>query len=168
MPDAISQSSFDEAAARIWTLNREERWEEALAVAEALVARYPDDPRAHFEHAGALDYQGREADAVAPYRRAQALGLGGDDLPKFYVQLGSTLRNVGELDEAITLLQEGSARFPESIPIRAFLALALLSAGRGQESVVLLLEIITSHAGQIDLGQYERALRAYTDELRVG
>lgn len=166
MTEPEHQSSFAEDAAKIRLLNREERWEEALAAAAALVERFPDDPRAHFEYAGALDYQGREMEAVAPYRKALALGLSGDDLPLFYVQFGSTLRNAGELDESITLLREGSARFPDFVPIRAFLALALLSAGRGQEAVVLLLDIITSHAGQVDLAHYERALRAYTDELR--
>ena len=50
--------------------------------------------------------------------------------------------------------------------IRAFHALALLSAGRCPESVVSLLEVIVAHADAIGLDGYERALRAYTEELR--
>src|SRR3954447_15205759 len=94
-------SRFDREVDRIWALNRENRGNEALDLARSLVDRYPDDPRSHFEYAGVLDFQGREADAVAPYRRAQALGLSGEDLPRLYVQLGSTLRNVGETAEAL-------------------------------------------------------------------
>lgn len=159
---------FEEAVARSWALNRAGQEEEATAIVHALVERCPNDPRAHFEFAGALDYQGREAEAVAPYRRAQTLGLSGRDLPRLYVQLGSTLRNVGEFDEAVEFLQEGRTRFPDHAAIRAFLALALHSAGRCRESVVSLLELITTHGDTIELDGYERALRAYTEELRNG
>jgi Flp pilus assembly protein TadD len=82
LPASIESSDLDAAAAKLWALNRENRWDEALALARDLVARYPDEPRAWFENGGALDFQGREAEAVAPYRRAQELGLDGDDLPR--------------------------------------------------------------------------------------
>jgi tetratricopeptide (TPR) repeat protein len=162
------EATFEAEVARSWALNREGRAEEALAIVRALVERYPDEPRAHFEYAGALDYQGHEAEAVPPYRKAQALGLAGDDLPRLYVQLGSTLRNVGEYDEAERFLAEGRQRYPEHAGVQAFHALALLSAGRCREAVVALLDLVTAHAKTIELDGYDRALRAYTDELRVG
>ena len=164
MTDA--KTDFDAEAARIWDLNREGRAEDALAAARALVERYPDDPRAHFEYGGALDYQGREAEAVGPYRRAQELGLSGDDLPRLYVQLGSTLRNIGKAWDAIHLLEEGRERFPDYAPIRAFHALAQISADCGKEAVVELLELVLAHGDAIMLDGYERALREYTEELR--
>jgi Flp pilus assembly protein TadD len=161
-------SPFDRDVARIPALNQEGRENEALELAISLVERYPDDPRSHFEYAGALDFQGREVDAMAPYRRAQALGLSGDDLPRLYVQLGSTLRNVGQLEEAVRLLAEGRQRFPDHTAIRAFYALALVSAGRCPEAAVTLLELVTRQSSSIDLDGYDRALRQYTDELREG
>lgn len=164
MPDASEE--FDEAVARSWFLNREGRGDEALAIVRDLVASDPGNPRAHFEYAGALDYLGREADAVLPYRRAQELGLSGDDLPRLYVQLGSTLRNVGQLNEAVDFLQEGHNRFPNHAALRAFHALALVSAERCREAVVSLLEMVTANEDAIGLDGYERALRAYTEELR--
>src|SRR3954469_17002226 len=102
---------FDEAVARSWALNRDGQAEEALEIVRALIDRCPDDARAYFEFAGALDFQGREAEAVAFYRQAEALGLSGPDVPRLYVQLGSTLRNVGEPAEAVNFLHEGRARF---------------------------------------------------------
>jgi Flp pilus assembly protein TadD len=159
-------SPFDREVARIWALNREGRENEALELAVSLVERYPEDPRSHFEYAGVLDYQGREVDAVAPYRRAQALGLSGDDLPRLYVQLGSTLRNVGQLEEAARFLAEGRQRFPDHAAIRVFYALALVSAGRCPEAAVMLLELVTEQSSSIDLDGYDRVLRQYTDELR--
>lgn len=168
MPTLNADPDFEREVDRIRALNREERWEEALAVAQALVERYPDNPRAHFEYAGALDYQGREAEAVAPYRRAQALGLSGDDVPRLHVQLGSTLRNIGAFEEAVRFLAEGRERFPGHAGIRAFHALALVSAGRGSEAVAELLDLVTSDGNGIELDGYERALRSYADELRAG
>lgn len=161
------QAAFDHAVAESWRLNREGQAEEALAIVRDLLARFPEEPRAHFEYAGALDFQGREAEAVAPYRRAQALGLDGDDLPRLYVQLGSTLRNVGEIEEAMRFLAEGRERYPEHAAIRAFLALALSSAGRWPEAVAEVLDLVTG-SGAIDLDGYERALREYADLLRAG
>ena len=159
-------SPFDRDVARIWALNQEERRTEALALGVSLVERYPNDPRSHFEYAGVLDFQGREADAVGPYQRAQALGLSGDDLPRLYVQLGSTLRNIGQPEEAVRFLAEGRERFPNHTAIRAFHALALVSAGRCPEAVVTLLELVTDHTAFIDLDGYDRALRKYTDAMR--
>lgn len=159
-------AEFDAEVAHIWDLNREGRSEEALAAARALVDRYPDDPRAYFEYGGALDYQGRETEAVEPYRKAQELGLSGDDLPRLYVQLGSTLRNIGKTWDAIHLLEEGRERFPDYAPIRAFHALAQISADCGKEAVVELLDLVLAHGDAIALDGYERALREYTEELR--
>ena len=161
-------SAFDREVARIWALNEEGQENERLELAVSLVERYPDDPRSHFEYAGVLDFQGREADAVAPYRRAQALGLAGDDVPRLYVQLGSTLRNVGQFEEAARFLAEGCRRFPDHAAIRAFYALALVSAGRCPEAAVTLLELVTEQSSSIDLDGYGRSLRQYMDELRQG
>jgi tetratricopeptide (TPR) repeat protein len=164
---ADPNANFDAEVARIWALNREGRAEEALAMAQALVERYPDHPRTHFEYAGALDFQGREAEAVAPYQRAQELGLSGDDLPRLHVQLGSTLRNVGKAWDAAHLLEDGRAQFPDYAAIRAFRALALVDAGCPEEAVVELLDVILANAEAIGLDGYERALREYTEALRT-
>ena len=166
MSQSEMTSRFDREVARIWALNRENRGNEALDLALSLVERYPDDPRSHFEYAGVLDFQGREADAVVPYRRAEALGLSGDDLPRLYVQLGSTLRNIGQVEEAARFLAEGRQRFPDRAAIRVFYALALVSGGRCPEAAVTLLELVTEQSSLIDLDGYDRVLRQYTDELR--
>src|SRR5687767_385542 len=77
-----------------------------------LAVRHPDDARVMFAYAGALDFAGREAEAVAPYRRARELGLADDLLPRWYVQFGSTLRNIGAHAEAVALLTEGQQAYP--------------------------------------------------------
>jgi predicted Zn-dependent protease len=75
------------------------------------------------------------------------------------LQLGSSLRNVDRIDDAVRLLQGARREFPEFRPLRAFLALALHSAGRDKEALRELLEAIA------DEGEYERSLRAYAADL---
>lgn len=166
MPPNEDDPRFEDTVAGSWALVRDGHAAEALTMLESLVLSHPENPRAHFEYAGLLDFLGREAEAVAPYRRAQALGLAGVDLPRLYAQLGSTLRNVGDLDGALAVLDEGQQRFPDYAAIRAIRALALVSAGRCSEAMSELIETFVVTPG-VDLDGYERALRAYASALGV-
>lgn len=152
---------------RIRLLNRSEKFEEALQAAHGLVARFPENPRAHFVLGGTFDFQDRETDDVPPHQRAWELGLAGDDVPRFYVQYGSTLRNVGQFDEAVRVLREGSARYPENAATQAFLALALFSVGRGAEALATAFAMVSQDGVNPDLHGYERAVREYVAALRL-
>jgi Flp pilus assembly protein TadD len=163
----VPSSELDARIAEGRALSRAGRDEDAIASFQRLVEEFPEEPRAHFELAGTYDYVGREAEAVAPYRRAMELGLIGDDVPRWYVQLGSTLRNVGETEEAVRLLSDGQERFPDDAAIRVFLALALHSAGRDREALVALLDVLLANREGVALRGYERAIGEYTDELRT-
>jgi Flp pilus assembly protein TadD len=163
----VPTADLDARIAEGEALSRAGREAEAIASFQRLVEEFPEEPRAHFGLAGAYDYAGREAEAVAPYRRAMELGLGGDDVPRWYVQLGSTLRNVGESEEAGRLLTEGKERFPDDAAIRVFLALALHSAGRDRAALVTLFDLLLANREAVDLRGYERAIGEYADELRA-
>jgi tetratricopeptide (TPR) repeat protein len=108
---------------------------------------------------GEHDSAGREDQAIPLYEQALAAGLGGELRARCLLQLGSSLRNVGRIEEAVALLQDARQEFPEFRPLRAFLALALHSAGRDGEALRELLETIA------DEGEYERSLRAYAAEI---
>lgn len=141
--------------------------EGAIAWFAELEERYPDDARVLFAYAGAFDYAGREADAVAPYRRARELGLPEKLLPRWYVQLGSTLRNLGEHQQAIDLLEEGQHAYPDDVAIACFLALARQSAGDPDRALRTVIEAVLAeaHRGRIDLRGYQRALAWYAADL---
>ena len=160
------QERVEDAIARAWELMREERAEKAVAILRSLAEEFPRNARTHFEYAGALDFLGREEEAVDPYFRAAALGLPAEDVPRLHVQLGSTLRNVGELEEAERLLAQGRSQFPDYAAIQAFHALALTSLGRTEEAVASLLELLVDRADSINLDGYQRALREYAADLR--
>jgi len=133
----------------------------ALAGMRVLVEeRGLDDPVALFEWAGVHDSLGLEDDAVPLYRRALAAGLDDYRTARATIQLASTLRNVGELDEAVALLSAapdvpelGGAR-------RGFLALALHSSG---DSAAALREALTALADT--LPRYQRSMRGYAAAL---
>jgi Flp pilus assembly protein TadD len=115
--------------------------------------------------AGELDAAGREAEAAPLYEQALAAGLSGDDLRRGVVQYGSTLRNLGRCDEAVSVLRRASAEFPGSASVQVFLALALTSAGHSEEAVRRLITLALDQIGSDDLQYYERALREYAAAL---
>lgn len=132
----------------------------------ALAAEYPDSATVQFETGGAYDFAGYEAEAVPYYRRAIALGLPDDMLPQVAVQLGSSLRNLGQFDAAVQTLQEASDRYPEYRALKAFLALALHSAGRPADALALMIRLTVEPPGFYE--RYHRSLRGYADELTNG
>jgi tetratricopeptide (TPR) repeat protein len=108
---------------------------------------------------GEHDSAGRADEAIPLYEQALAAGLAGEQRARCLLQLGSSLRNVGRVDDAVALLRGARREYPEFRPLRAFLALALHSAGRDREALAELIEAIA------DEGDYERSLRAYAADL---
>lgn len=137
---------------------------QAIAYFTALAARFPDSARAQFEAGGAYDFDGQESEAVPFYERAIALGLPAEDQPRVAVQLGSTLRNLGRYDESLAVLENGIRQFPHYRALRAFLALTLVTMGKGEMAVATLLDTLIDMPGPLEA--YTRSLRAYAAELR--
>jgi tetratricopeptide (TPR) repeat protein len=100
---------------------RRENPEPTVGYFRDLCRQHPGDARALFEYAGALDYAGREAEAAPVYEQAFSAGLDGDDLCRGLIQYGSTLRNLGRFDEAVSALRRADERFPGHDSIAAFL-----------------------------------------------
>jgi tetratricopeptide (TPR) repeat protein len=139
--------------------------EPVVAYFRELLARHPHDRHALLEYAGALDFAGREADAATAYERAFAAGLDGDDLRQGLVQYGSTLRNLGRYDDAVAALRQAEDQFPGHASVKAFLALALSSAGRCPEAVQVLITLAVDRIDSSELQQYQRPLRRYAADL---
>jgi len=131
---------------------------------ETLVTQYPDHPLVVFEMGGAYDSGGREADALRYYQQALELGLPEEKMASLHVQMGSTQRNLGRYQEAIQTLRAGVARYPENHGLRAFLALALYSAGQTGDALAEMIDM-TLDAPDF-YPKYRRSLRAYAADLR--
>ncbi|MBA3868692.1 MAG: tetratricopeptide repeat protein [Chloroflexota bacterium] len=140
--------------------------DEAIAHFRLMLDEYPDDPRILYEYGGAFDTAGRENEAIPLYRKALEKGLSGMYVPQLYLQLASTLRNVGQLDEAITILQDACRQFPERPSLKLFLALALESADRDHDALTALFDLAVAHVDTADMKRYARSIRAYVDDRR--
>jgi tetratricopeptide (TPR) repeat protein len=137
--------------------------DKAIEHFRALVAKLPRDARAHFALATVLDSADREPEAIPVYAEAIRLRPTGELLARAYLGLGSSLTNVGRDAEALEVLSQGSRRFPEHAPLRAFLALASARGGKPREAVIALVEDLLTHH---DMGPYTESLRRQLAELR--
>jgi cyanophycin synthetase len=142
----------------------QEQYQEAIDHFIALANQNPGNPRVTLHVAGAYDSAGREEEAVAPYRTALAAGLDEEDDLRARIQLASTLRNLGQNQEAVEILTRVCEENPRHRAARAFLALALTSADRGPDAVSELLDLLLTNPGPLEA--YQRSLRWYADDLR--
>lgn len=134
--------------------------------ATALADARADDLRAQVAAVYACDRLGRERDAVRYY--AQAWDLGGptgDERAGFLLGYGSTLRSVGRFDDALAILGQAVADYPEHAALRAFLALALHSAGHATLALATMLDAGLAAAPDA-FAPYRRALADYAQELQ--
>jgi len=125
------------------------------------------DAIAAFELAAAQDSTGHPDLAVPLYRAALSAGLSGERRRRAVIQLSSSLRNLGELDEALALIEPEADRESSSLDdaVRATHALALSSLGRDREGLALVLEALAPHLPryQRSMGNYARALVSPSD-----
>jgi tetratricopeptide (TPR) repeat protein len=111
------------------------------------------------------DSAGREEEAVEHYRNAFELGVPDEELAGASLGFGSTLRNVGELDESVRVLSEAVERFPEHRALRVFLAYAQWSAGRQADAVRTLVDALYVGDPAPELERYRRAITEYANDL---
>ena len=113
----------------------------------------------------AWDFTGHSGQAVPLYREALAGGLAGMRRRRAVIQLASSLRNIGQADEAVRLLiAEQASNDPDAAvladALSAFLALRLADVGREREAVSVALSALAPH-----LPRYQRSLASYARAL---
>jgi tetratricopeptide (TPR) repeat protein len=140
-----------------------------LAALKRWTESSPGDASASLEDAGAFDFLGREKEAAPLYAKVGSLGwqkLPEIERPHFFLQYGSTLRNLGRLDEALALLREGVMRFPAESSLRALLGLAEYSRGDHRSAALSFASALASEAKKSGgLGGFSRAFAEYTPKL---
>ena len=133
-------TDWEARLAQLWALLDELDEQEFLRRMEALAAeRSPDDPVALFERASAQDSTGHSDRAVPLYRHALQGGLEGHRRRRAVIQMASSLRNLGQAGESVSLLAAERAAGSDELDdaVAAFLALALVDTGREREAVAL-------------------------------
>jgi hypothetical protein len=156
-------TDWERRVADAWATFDERSDDENRALIDRLASELPADSAvASFERAAAFDSTGRSDLAVPLYREALGRGLTPERRRRAVIQLASSLRNVGEVEESVTLLtaELGQPNDELDDAVRGFLALALADVGREREALSHALTALAPH-----LPRYQRSLAAYAAEL---
>jgi hypothetical protein len=159
----VPSEEWEQRLAEVWASSDALDEEELRARVDALVAELPDgDPVGCYERGSAFDSTGHSDRAVPLYREALERGLGPDRRRQAVIQLASSLRNLGEADESVALLSAERERGSDELDdaVDAFLALALVDAGREREAASVALLAVGRH-----MERYQRSLVRYAREL---
>jgi Tetratrico peptide repeat len=164
-----NKNDWESRVATVWATANAMPPDVLMATIDALATERPaDDANALFERACARDTAGFEADAETYYRAALASeNLDAYRRSRASIQLGSTLRILGQLDESEKLLvaeldrhlQAGNSRELHD-EARAILALTYVAQGRAVEAAGLALTVLGPH-----LSRYNRSVTANAAEL---
>jgi tetratricopeptide (TPR) repeat protein len=155
----MHDTGWEQRLAEAWASLDECSEEDFLTLIDDLAAQLPPDSAiAPFERAAARDSTGHPDLAVPLYRQALEQGLSGERRRRAVIQLASSLRNIGQVQESVALLSAeldaGSDGLDDAV--RAFLALALVDVGREREAVAHALTALAPH-----LSRYQRSLVNY-------
>ncbi|MFF2650242.1 tetratricopeptide repeat protein [Streptomyces sp. NPDC058045] len=131
---------------------------------ERLLTEHPDNPHVLYEVGGSYDTDGQEEKAAGYYERALP-GLSGDARRACLLQYGSTLRNLGRIEESLTVFAGARAEFPGSDSLRVFSALTEHAAGRKDQALATLLHLIADRVPGPEIERYEAAVRGNADYL---
>ncbi|WP_438482658.1 tetratricopeptide repeat protein [Oleiharenicola lentus] len=135
------------------------QFEEIFPRLQKLDVRYPHVAEINYQLAWTADVLGRMNDALPYYEKAVALGLPPNELSGAMIGLGSTLRQLGQLDRSADVLRSGKLQFPDNAEFDAFLALTLHAQGNHADALRLALEILCDTSEDTGITAYQRALR---------
>jgi tetratricopeptide (TPR) repeat protein len=133
-----------------------------LEVAE----KYPNSARAKFELANAYDFTRQEETAISLYEDAISIGLDAECEAYALLQLGSSLRNVGRIDDAISILADAEHRYPEFPSITMFLGMAMHDKNKNTEALRKTLNAMLRHLKTSDMERYRMALENYIKDIK--
>ena len=157
----MTQPEWEQRLEDLWASFDDYEEADFRAKLDELAVELPADVAA-FERAGAFDSTGHPDKAVALYREALDRGLEDPRRRQAIIQLASSLRNLGEVEESVRLLEAERARISDELDdaVDAFLALALVDAGRERQAASILLTALAKH-----LPRYQRSATNYAQEL---
>lgn len=143
----------------------EDKFDEAIALFNELIATYPDNPEAYYHMAWLNDRMGLETTALLYYERSIELGLSGEDLRGALLGLGSTYRTIGQYEKAITTLKKGMGIFPDAHEFSVFLAMALYNTDQNKEAISMLLTLLLETTNSESILRFKRAIALYAEDL---
>ena len=159
----MEENEWERRLAQLWASIDEYDEKDFVTTMASLVSERPDaDPVGLYELAGSYDSTGRSDLAIPLYREALGGGLDGARRRQAVIQLASSLRNIGNAEESVVLLEAEARAGSDELDdaVAAFLALALADVGREREALSLALGALAPH-----LPQYQRSVTNYAKAL---
>jgi tetratricopeptide (TPR) repeat protein len=138
---------------------------EILPRLKSLDERHPNVAEINYQLGWTCDVLDRPADALPFYEKSIALGLPPNELSGALLGLGSTLRQLGELERSAEVLRSAKLQFPDNPEFDAFLALTLHAQGKHADALRLALETLCANTDDPGLTAYQRALRHAASKL---
>ena len=154
---------WEKRVAELWNALDESEPAEFVAQLDMLVAELPPGSAIGlFERGAAQDSTGHPDLAVPLYRAALEAGLSGLRRRRATIQLASSLRNLGDAEQSVSLLRAELRTASDELDgaVRAFLALALVDLGHEREAVAVSLTALSRY-----LPRYNRSLARYAQAL---
>ena len=154
---------WEKRVAELWNALDESEPAEFVAQLDMLVAELPPGSAIGlFERGAAQDSTGHPDLAVPLYRAALEAGLSGLRRRRATIQLASSLRNLGDAEQSVSLLRAELRTDSDELDgaVRAFLALALVDLGHEREAVAVSLTALSRY-----LPRYNWSLARYAQAL---
>lgn len=164
-PTPANLEKIDLALNTIFAARERNNMEPTIAACKQVVRENPGHARALYELGGAYDTAGREEEARHYYELARRAGLAEPYLERWFLQYGSTLRNIGDSDRSLEIFDEAIRLYPSNQALRAFRAITLFDAGKNAQAVGALLGVIAETGQDANLDRYRAALRGNADYL---
>lgn len=132
---------------------------------------YPDHARIMFELAATWRVLGVPEQALPLYIELLAMpknaGLPPKDMPRLYTQLGATLLEMGDEQEALDIIDEGLALHPSYRSLRAWRLFALSAAGATQLALLEALELMLESLAPSRWDIFEDDIKAMVKAMRA-
>jgi len=159
----VAGADWEKRVSELWTEIDRYDEDEFVGLVDALVAELPPGSAIGlFERGGALDSTGHPDRAVPLYRAALDTGLVGERRRRAVIQMASSLRNLGNPQDALTLLTAETDATSDDLDgaVAATLALVLVDLGREREAVAVALTALSKY-----LPRYNRSMARYAQQL---
>jgi len=145
-------------------LRKAGKYEQSRKLLQTLLDEPALCARASLHIAWSYDNEGNEQEAAGWYRAALARGLEGEESFEARFGLASTLRCLGQYQQAKTLFAALLDSYPHATEVRPFYALCLYNLGENERAVQLLLEEISRHP-DARTQPYKKVLHNYAQHL---
>jgi tetratricopeptide (TPR) repeat protein len=159
----VADADWERRASELWAAIDAYDEDQFLRRIEALVGELPPGSAIGlFERGAAFDSTGHPDRAVALYAAALEAGLEGERRRRAVIQMASSLRNLGDPEEALRLLTAEAEAGSDALDgaVATFRALALADLGREREALAVALTALSTY-----LPRYNRSVARYAQAL---